>query len=81
MTGIFGILLCLNQPVQYVIEMAIAVGVAFAVSFILYKDKKEEMKGRAEAVDSGRRASGFTGRGCHRRDSGKSRFRKSRSDG
>ena len=39
-TGIFGILLCLEQPVQYVIEMAIAVGVAFAVSFIMYKDQK-----------------------------------------
>ena len=49
-TGIFGILLCLNQPVQYLIEMAIAVGVAFAVSFILYKDKKEEIKEQAEAV-------------------------------
>lgn len=41
-TGIFGILLCLNQPLQYVIEMAIAVGVAFVISFIIYKDKKEE---------------------------------------
>ncbi len=41
-TGIFGILLCLEQPVQYLIEMAIAVSVAFVVSFILYKDKKEE---------------------------------------
>ena len=41
-TGIFGILLCLNQPLQYVIEMAIAVGVAFVVSFIIYKDKKVE---------------------------------------
>ena len=50
MTGIFGILLCLNQPVQYLIEMAIAVGVAFAVSFILYKDKKEDIKEQAEAV-------------------------------
>ena len=49
-TGIFGILLWLNQPVQYLIEMAIAVGVAFAVSFILYKDKKEEIKEQAEAV-------------------------------
>ena len=39
-TGIFGILLCLEQPVQYVIEMAIAVGVAFVVSFIIYKDQK-----------------------------------------
>lgn len=41
-TGIFGILLCLEQPVQYLIEMVIAVGVAFAVSFVLYKDAKPE---------------------------------------
>mgnify|MGYP005757440121 FL=1 len=38
-TGIFGILLCLDSPVQYLIEMVIAVGVAFAISFILYKDQ------------------------------------------
>ena len=37
-TGIFGILLCLNQPLQYLIEMLIAVGVAFAISFMIYKD-------------------------------------------
>ena len=37
-TGIFGILLCLNQPLQYLIEMVIAVGVAFAISFLIYKD-------------------------------------------
>ena len=29
-TGIFGILLCLNQPLQYIIEMAISVGVVTA---------------------------------------------------
>lgn len=46
-TGIFGILLCLEQPVQYVIEMAIAVGVAFVISFIIYKDQKP----KAEAAD------------------------------
>ena len=39
-TGIFGILLCLNQPLQYVIEMAIAVGIAFAISFVIYKDEQ-----------------------------------------
>lgn len=37
-TGIFGILLCLNQPLQYLIEMVIAVGVAFVISFLIYKD-------------------------------------------
>ncbi len=39
-TGIFGVLLCLEQPIQYIIEMAIAVGVAFVISFIIYKDTK-----------------------------------------
>lgn len=39
-TGIFGILLCLDTPIQYAIEMAIAVGVAFVISFIIYKDQK-----------------------------------------
>lgn len=43
-TGIFGILLCLDQPIQYVIEMAIAVGVAFVISFVLYKDAKPAEK-------------------------------------
>lgn len=43
-TGIFGVLLCLDAPVQYLIEMAIAVGVAFVVSFILYKDKNDTVK-------------------------------------
>lgn len=41
-TGIFGILLCLEQPVQYLIEMVIAVGVAFTISFLLYRDAKPE---------------------------------------
>lgn len=41
-TGIFGILLCLDEPVQYLIEMVIAVGVAFVISFILYRDTKPE---------------------------------------
>ena len=41
-TGIFGILLCLEQPVQYFIEMVIAVGVAFVISFLLYRDAKPD---------------------------------------
>ena len=43
-TGIFGILLCLNQPLQYIIEMAISVGVAFVISFMIYKDKEPVVK-------------------------------------
>ena len=37
-TGIFGILLCLNQPVQYLIMFAIAALVGFGLSFVLYRD-------------------------------------------
>lgn len=37
-TGIFGILLCLNQPVQYAIMFAISGVVAFAISYALYRD-------------------------------------------
>ena len=48
-TGIFGILLCLEQPVQYVIEMAIAVGVAFVISFLIYKDQKPKTETAALA--------------------------------
>ncbi len=44
-TGIFGILLCLGQPAQYLIEMLIAVGVAFAISFIIYRDAKPAAAG------------------------------------
>ena len=43
-TGIFGILLCLNQPVQYVIMFAIAGIVAFAISYALYKDPEQATK-------------------------------------
>lgn len=51
-TGIFGILLCLEQPLQYLIEMVIAVGVAFVISFILYKDQKPETQTAGNAAGS-----------------------------
>ncbi|MDO4436895.1 MAG: PTS transporter subunit EIIC [Coriobacteriaceae bacterium] len=38
-TGIFGILLCLSQPVQYVVMFLVAAGVAFGLSYLLYQDK------------------------------------------
>ena len=46
-TGIFGILLCLNQPVQYIIMFAIAALVSFGLSFMLYKDPEPETAGGA----------------------------------
>lgn len=51
-TGIFGILLCLDTPVQYLIEMVLAVAVAFVISFILYKDAAPAVQeSAAEAAD------------------------------
>lgn len=42
-TGIFGILLCLNMPVKYILMMAISVGVSFVLTWIFgYKEKEPE---------------------------------------
>lgn len=60
-TGIFGILLCLEQPVQYLIEMIIAVGVAFVISFLIYRDAKPETaagKAAEPADDAGTAGTG-----------------------
>lgn len=51
-TGIFGILLCLNQPFQYLIEMVIAVGVAFVISFLIYKDAEPKAATETAAVEN-----------------------------
>ena len=50
-TGIFGILLRLNQPLQYLIEMVIAVGVAFVISFLIYEDA-EPKAATADAAET-----------------------------
>lgn len=55
-TGIFGVLLCLETPVQYIIEMAISVGVAFIISFMIYKDKKPEAAAEGTPVIGGNTA-------------------------
>ena len=51
-TGIFGILLCLNQPLQYLIEMVIAVGVAFVISFLIYEDAEPKAATETAAVEN-----------------------------
>lgn len=48
-TGIFGILLCMAQPVQYCIMFAVSAGVAFALSFMLYSEKSSESERELEA--------------------------------
>ena len=41
-TGIFGILLCLNAPVKYILMFLIAAGVAFVLTWLFgYKDEEE----------------------------------------
>ena len=39
-TGIFGILLHLHAPVQYIIAMAISFGVPFAVTWVIWKPEE-----------------------------------------
>lgn len=42
-TGLFGVLLCLNMPVQYILMMAISIGVSFALTWIFgYKDEEQQ---------------------------------------
>ncbi len=42
-TGIFGILLCLNEPMKYILMFAIAFGTAFALTWIFgYKNEEPE---------------------------------------
>lgn len=44
-TGIFGLLLCLHDPVNYIIMFLIAAGVAFALTWMFgYKDPEETSK-------------------------------------
>lgn len=38
-TGIFGILLCIAQPVAYVIMFAVAFGVAFGITWAIYREE------------------------------------------
>ncbi len=48
-TGIFGVLLCLNMPVQYILMMAVAIGVSFALTWVFgYKDEEPQGQKKAE---------------------------------
>lgn len=43
-TGIFGLLLCVKQPVQYIIMFVVAFGVAFGLTSAIYKDEDKPQK-------------------------------------
>lgn len=50
-TGIFGILLCLNAPVKYILMFAISAGVAFALSWMFgYKNAPQTANGAPETA-------------------------------
>lgn len=52
-TGIFGLLLCLHDPINYLIMMIISVGVAFALTWMFgYKDPSEEKKETAPKAET-----------------------------
>lgn len=49
-TGIFGLLLCLNDPIKYILMFLIAAGVAFVLTWLFgYKDSKPETANGAPA--------------------------------
>ncbi|MEY8321372.1 glucose PTS transporter subunit IIA [Lachnospiraceae bacterium 46-61] len=41
-TGIFGILLHLHRPMQYIITLAIAIGISFVLTWIIWKEDTEQ---------------------------------------
>lgn len=43
-TGIFGFLITTHYTIQYALEMLVAAGVAFVISWILFQDAKEKVK-------------------------------------
>ncbi|MDR3766670.1 MAG: glucose PTS transporter subunit IIA [Butyricicoccus sp.] len=51
-TGIFGILLHLHHPIQYLITIGIAAGVAFAISWFFGLPKEEEQPETVPAVEA-----------------------------
>ena len=51
-TGIFGILLCLNAPVKYILMFAISAGVAFVLSWMFgYKNAPQTANGAPETTE------------------------------
>lgn len=52
-TGLFGVLLCLSMPVQYILMMAIATGVSFTLTWMFgYRDEETQQDKETAAVDS-----------------------------
>ena len=59
-TGLFGILLCINQPVQYCIMFAASFGVAFALTWILYSDEPDKVRAPKAAAPAAPAFGGYS---------------------
>lgn len=56
-TGLFGILLCLSMPVQYILMMAISIGVSFALTWVFgYKDEEPQKEQKTQPAASENKA-------------------------
>lgn len=52
-TGLFGVLLCLSMPVQYILMMAISTGVSFTLTWMFgYRDEETQPDKETAAADS-----------------------------
>ena len=51
-TGIFGLLLCIAQPIQYVLMFAVAFGVAFGITTVIYSDDADAKKAPKAAAET-----------------------------
>lgn len=49
-TGLFGILLHLHRPMQYIITIAIAIGVSFVLTWILWKDEEPKKTEQTQQI-------------------------------
>ena len=48
-TGLFGVLLCLSMPVQYILMMVISIGVSFTLTWMFgYKDEEQKQEQKTE---------------------------------
>ncbi len=51
-TGLFGVLLCLSMPLQYILMMAISIGVSFTLTWVFgYKDEAQPAPSAEPAAD------------------------------
>ena len=59
-TGLFGLLITTNTTLQYIILMAVAFGVAFAISWIIFKEEDETSEEKTIASEEANEASEVT---------------------